>query len=88
MSSEDSGEGMSPAFLPFAIERFQQQDSTSTRAHHGLGLGLYVVRHVIGHHGAVILAASRKLGLDPLVALALTGKGAAQGRRKGDDGHV
>ncbi len=47
----DSGEGMSPAFLPFAFERFRQQDSTSTRAHHGLGLGLYVVRHVIGHHG-------------------------------------
>jgi CheY-like chemotaxis protein len=42
---------MSPAFLPFAFERFRQQDSTSTRAHHGLGLGLYVVRHVIGHHG-------------------------------------
>jgi len=54
----DTGEGMSPAFLPFAFERFRQQDSTSTRAHHGLGLGLYVVRHVIGHHGGVVSADS------------------------------
>ena len=54
----DTGEGMSPAFLPFAFERFRQQDSTSTRAHHGLGLGLYVVRHVIGHHGGVVSAES------------------------------
>ena len=54
----DSGEGMSPGFLPFAFERFRQQDSTSTRAHHGLGLGLYVVRHVIGHHGGLVSAES------------------------------
>jgi CheY-like chemotaxis protein len=49
---------MSADFLPFAFERFRQQDSTSTRAHHGLGLGLYVVRHVIGHHGGVVSAES------------------------------
>ena len=55
---EDNGEGMSPAFLPFAFERFRQQDSTSTRAHHGLGLGLYVVRHVVGHHGGFVSAES------------------------------
>jgi PAS domain S-box-containing protein len=54
----DNGEGMSPSFLPFAFERFRQQDSTSTRAHHGLGLGLYVVRHVIDHHGGVVSANS------------------------------
>ena len=58
----DSGEGMSPAFLPFAFERFRQQDSTSTRAHHGLGLGLYVVRHVVGHHGGFVSAESPGLG--------------------------
>ena len=55
---QDGGEGMSPAFLPFAFERFRQQDSTSTRAHHGLGLGLYVVRHVVGHHGGFVSAES------------------------------
>jgi CheY-like chemotaxis protein len=59
----DTGEGMSPGFLPFAFERFRQQDSTSTRAHHGLGLGLYVVRHVIGHHGGLVTAESPGPGL-------------------------
>jgi PAS domain S-box-containing protein len=54
----DTGEGMSPGFLPFAFGRFRQQDSTSTRRHHGLGLGLYVVRHVIEHHGGAVLAES------------------------------
>jgi PAS domain S-box-containing protein len=54
----DTGEGMSPAFLPFAFERFRQQDSSSTRAHHGLGLGLYVVRDVIGQHGGMVSAES------------------------------
>jgi PAS domain S-box-containing protein len=54
----DTGEGMSQAFLPFAFERFRQQDGTSTRVHHGLGLGLYVVRHVIGHHGGIVSAES------------------------------
>lgn len=54
----DNGEGMSAAFVPFAFERFRQQDSTSTRAHHGLGLGLYVVRHVVGHHGGFVSAES------------------------------
>jgi PAS domain S-box-containing protein len=58
----DSGEGMSPGFLPFAFGRFRQQDSTSTRRHHGLGLGLYVVRHVIEHHGGSVQAESEGPG--------------------------
>ena len=58
----DTGEGMTPDFLPFAFERFRQEDISSTRAHHGLGLGLYVVRHVIGHHGGFVSAESRGPG--------------------------
>jgi PAS domain S-box-containing protein len=54
----DSGEGMTAEFLPLAFERFRQEDISSTRAHHGLGLGLYVVRHVIGHHGGFVSAES------------------------------
>jgi len=55
---QDTGEGMSEAFLPLAFDRFRQQDSTSTRAHHGLGLGLYVVRHVVENHGGSVTASS------------------------------
>jgi PAS domain S-box-containing protein len=76
----DTGEGMSPAFLPFAFDRFRQQDDSSTRVHHGLGLGLYVVRHVIGHHGGVVSAESPGQGrgstftvLLPLATAPVTG---------------
>jgi PAS domain S-box-containing protein len=67
----DSGEGMSAAFLPLAFDRFRQQDSTSTRAHHGLGLGLYVVRHVILNHGGLVSAESPGPGQGSLFTLLL-----------------
>ena len=67
----DTGEGMSREFLPFAFERFRQQDSTSARAHHGLGLGLYVVRHVIGNHGGAVTAESPGAGLGSTLTVLL-----------------
>jgi CheY-like chemotaxis protein len=54
----DTGEGMDPAFLPLAFERFRQGDSATTRAHHGLGLGLYIARHLTELHGGRIAAES------------------------------
>ncbi len=58
----DDGEGIDPPFLPLAFERFRQQDGSSTRPHHGLGLGLYVVRHVVGQHGGSVSAESAGAG--------------------------
>jgi signal transduction histidine kinase len=49
----DSGIGIDPHFLPHVFERFRQADSTSTRAHGGLGLGLAIVRHLVELHGTV-----------------------------------
>ncbi len=50
----DTGIGIHPEFLPFVFERFRQADSTSTRQHSGMGLGLAIVRHVVElHHGTV-----------------------------------
>ena len=54
----DAGRRDEPRLPAFAFERFRQEDATSTRAHHGLGLGLYVVHHVIAHHGGVVNAES------------------------------
>lgn len=67
----DDGEGMSPEFLPLAFDRFRQQDNTSTRVHHGLGLGLYVVRHVVAHHGGSVSAESPGPGLGSTFTLLL-----------------
>jgi signal transduction histidine kinase/ActR/RegA family two-component response regulator len=50
----DSGAGIADEFLPHVFEHFQQQDSSQTREHGGLGLGLAVSRHIVELHGGKI----------------------------------
>jgi signal transduction histidine kinase/response regulator RpfG family c-di-GMP phosphodiesterase len=59
----DTGEGIRPAFLPFVFDRFSQADSTFTRPHGGLGLGLAIVRHLVELHGGSVSAESQGHGL-------------------------
>ena len=54
----DTGQGIAPEFLPFVFDRFRQEDSSSTRMHNGLGLGLSIVRHLAELHGGSVQAES------------------------------
>lgn len=54
----DTGQGISPAFLPYVFERFLQADSSTKRTYGGLGLGLAIVRHLTELHGGQVVAQS------------------------------
>lgn len=59
---EDDGEGINAEVLPHIFERFRQADSSQTRLHGGLGLGLAVARYVVEGHGGAITAQSDGAG--------------------------
>ncbi|MGE0527790.1 MAG: ATP-binding protein [Bdellovibrionales bacterium] len=58
----DTGEGISQEFLPFAFDRFTQEDGSSKRVHEGLGLGLAIVHYLVKAHGGAITAESAGKG--------------------------
>ena len=58
----DNGEGIAKEQLPHLFERFRQVDSSSTRTHGGLGLGLAIVRNLVELHGGSVSATSPGLG--------------------------
>jgi signal transduction histidine kinase/ActR/RegA family two-component response regulator len=62
VSVSDTGQGINKEFLPYVFDRFRQADSTTTRQHGGLGLGLAIARHLVEIHGGVIRAESKGEG--------------------------
>jgi signal transduction histidine kinase len=62
LSVRDSGPGIEPEFLPHVFERFRQADSSTTRTHQGLGLGLAIAQQLAELHGGTLTVASAGLG--------------------------
>ncbi len=50
----DNGIGFPSNFKPHVFERFRQAESSPTRLHGGLGLGLAIARHIVELHGGTI----------------------------------
>jgi len=59
---KDTGQGISPEFLPHVFERFRQADSSVARVHGGLGLGLSITRRLVELHDGSIHAESEGEG--------------------------
>jgi hypothetical protein len=58
----DSGIGIAPEILPHVFDRFRQADSSTTRTHGGLGLGLALVRYLVEAHAGTVRAESGGAG--------------------------
>jgi len=71
LTISDTGEGIPLDFLPFVFDRFSQADSTSSRTHGGLGLGLSIVRHLVELHGGTVSAFSPGAGQGSTFAVRL-----------------
>ena len=58
LTVEDNGPGIEPEFLPHVFEMFRQADASSSRPHAGMGIGLALVRQLIGLHGGTVAVES------------------------------
>ena len=76
----DTGIGIQEDFLRFVFDRFRQADSSTTRKHGGLGLGLSIVRHLVELHGGSVSVESEGEGRGAAFTVLLPFAGGKSGR--------
>ncbi|HKO49240.1 MAG TPA: ATP-binding protein [Polyangiaceae bacterium] len=86
LTVRDTGSGIAPEHLPFIFERFRQVDSSTTRKHGGLGLGLAIVRHLVELHGGSVSAESAGLAQGATFTVELPIRALASERPKATPG--
>jgi two-component system CheB/CheR fusion protein len=67
----DTGQGISPEFLPHVFKRFRQEESSAARSQTGLGLGLSIVRNLTELHGGTVSATSSGEGQGAMFTVSL-----------------
>ena len=71
LTIRDTGRGMRPEFIPYIFDRFRQADSSYSRQHGGLGLGLAIAKSIVELHGGSISAHSSGEGMGATFQLRL-----------------
>ncbi|MEI4488509.1 HAMP domain-containing sensor histidine kinase [Frigidibacter sp. MR17.14] len=59
LAVQDSGVGISEAFVPQVFEKFTQEDGSDTRSQGGTGLGLSITKRIVEDHGGKISLTSQ-----------------------------
>jgi signal transduction histidine kinase/ActR/RegA family two-component response regulator len=67
----DDGVGIAPEVLPYIFDLFTQAERTPDRSQGGLGIGLALVKSLIGLHGGTVHAESEGLGQGSAFSLCL-----------------
>ena len=82
ISIADNGAGISAEMIPNIFGLFTQGPRSLARSEGGLGVGLNVVKNVVGMHGGTVQASSEGLGHGSVFTLSLPLSVAADHRRK------
>jgi signal transduction histidine kinase len=78
----DTGIGIAPEHQPYVFQRFWQGDTTVSRDHGGLGIGLALARYLVELHGGTIRVESAGVNQGSAFIVSLPPAGSAVARER------